>query len=142
LLAAPPLARAVCEGLDAWNWTAPGFLKGYVVLPDSLRLVLGPCDEVALQRFVAEIKAETTARVLPLLRRIEDPDMLDVVLRFNPVWGGALYRLWQAGFHCTWLHDPVQVRRALQRLREAPLRAGLIAAGDTWPYGRFFTGLS
>lgn len=142
LLAAPSLARAVCEGLDAWNRAAPDLLKGYVALPDSLRLVLGPCDELTLQRFVAAIKAETTARALPLIRRADDPDMLDAVLYFNPVWGGALYRLWQAGFHCTWLRDLAQVRRALQHLREAPLRAGLIAAGDTWPHSRFFTRLS
>lgn len=138
LLAAPRLARAVCAGLDACVAAAPGRLWGYVVLPDAARLVLGPCDETALHFFVARVKAETTARVLPLLYRAEDPDLLDVVLHFNPVWGGALYRLWENGFHCIWLYDPAQVRRAMQQLREAPEQAGLIAAGNTWPHSHFY----
>ncbi len=142
LLAIPAVARASCEGLEACTPAAPGRLWGYVALPDSLRLVLGPCEETALSLFVTRVKAQTTARVLPLIRRAEDPDLLDVVLRFNPVWGGALYRLWQSGFHCTWLHSPAQLHRTLQQLREAPLRAGLIAAGEVWPHCRFSPGLS
>jgi len=139
LLAAPYLARAVCAALDDCAPDAPGCLWGYLVLPDSARLVLGPSDGVTLRRFIAEVKAETAARALPLIRRAEDADALDAVLRFNPAWGGALYRLWQAGFHCIWLHGMAQVRRALQRLDEMPLRSGLVAAGDEWPYRRLFT---
>ncbi|GIV81470.1 MAG: hypothetical protein KatS3mg051_0824 [Anaerolineae bacterium] len=139
LLADPRLARTVCAALDDRAPDAPGRLWGYLLLPDSVRLVLGPCDQAALQRFIVEVKAETTARALPLIRRDEDADALDAVLRFNPVWGGALYRLWQAGFHCTWLHGMAQVRRALQQLDEMALRAGLVAAGDEWPYRRRFT---
>ncbi len=138
LLAVSTVARAVCEGLDACVSAAPGRLWGYVVLPNALRLVLGPCEKTALSLFVTRVKTQTTARALPLIRRAEDPDLLDGVLYFNPVWGGALYRLWQSGFHCIWLHSPAQVRRSLQQLREAPWQAGLIAAGGTWPYYRLF----
>ncbi len=138
LLAKPYLARAICAALNGCALEAPGRLWGYVVLPDSVRLVLGPCEGVALQRFVAQVKAETAARALSLIRRSADTDALDAVLRFNPVWGGALYRLWQAGFHCTWLHDMAQVGRALQGLVEAPLRAGLAAPGNEWPYCHLF----
>ena len=134
LLAAPHLARAVCAGLDSCAPLAPGRLWGYVVLPDAARLVLGPCDDTALEDFVACLKAETTARVLSAIRRTEDTEALDAVLRFNPVWGGALYRLWQTGFHCTWLYNAFQLDRALATLRQAPVRAGLIARGNAWPY--------
>lgn len=131
LLATPSLARAVCAGVNGCASAAPGRLWGYAVLPDSLRLVLGPCDDTAVEAFVARLKAETTARVLSAIRCTEDADALDAMLRFSPVWGGALYRLWQSGFHCTWLHEAGQVHRALQLLDEAPRRAGLTAAGDT-----------
>lgn len=139
LLAEPYLARAICAALDGCAPEAPGRLWGYVVLPDSARLVFGPCDQVALAHFVAQVKAETASRTLSLIRRSADTDALDAVLRFNPVWGGALYRLWQAGFHRTWLYGMAQVGRALQGLVEAPLRAGLAAPGNEWPYCRLFT---
>lgn len=137
LLATPALARAVCAGLEACVAHVPGRLWGYVVLPDAVRLVLGPVEQELLQDFVTQVKAETTARALDAIRRTDNVCALDAVLRFSPVWGGALYRVWQDGFHCTWLHGPAQLHHALEMLRQAPVRAGLVADSSDWPHRRF-----
>lgn len=134
LLAAPRLARIACAALDVCTPEAPGRLWGYVVLPDALRLVVGPAEGDALSVFVERVKARAAGDLLAAIRRGEDADALDAVLRFNPVWGGAIYRLWAAGFHCAPLWTEYRLSGALYALRQAPVSAGLVARAEDWPY--------
>ncbi|MCL4239412.1 MAG: hypothetical protein KJ047_14320 [Anaerolineae bacterium] len=134
LLAAPRLARLVCAALDGCAPGAPGRLWGYVVLPDAVRLVVGPAEGDALSAFVERVKVRTAGDLLTAIRQGEDVDALDAVLRFNPAWGGAIYRVWAAGFHCAPLWTEYKLSGALYALRQTPLRAGLVARAADWPY--------
>lgn len=134
LLAAPRLARLVCAALDGCAPDAPGRLWGYVVLPDAVRLVVGPAEGAALSAFVARVKARTAGDLLAAIYQSEEADALDAVLRFNPVWGGAIYRVWAAGFHCTLLWTEHKLSGALYALRQTPVSAGLVARAEDWPY--------
>lgn len=136
LLAAPRLARIACAALDGCAPEAPGRLWGYVVLPDAVRLVVGPAEGDTLSVFVERLKARTAGDLLAAIRRGEDVDALDTVLRFSPVWGGAIYRVWAAGFHCTPLWTEYKLNGALSALRQAPISAGLVARAEDWPYQR------
>ena len=134
LLAAPRLARIACAALDACAPDGPGRLWGYVVLPDAVRLVVGPAEGDALSAFVERVKARTAGDLLAAICRGEDADALDAVLRFNPAWGGAIYRVWAAGFHCAPLWTEARLSSALYALRQAPVSAGLVARSEDWPY--------
>ncbi|MEW6579592.1 MAG: hypothetical protein AB1435_10405 [Chloroflexota bacterium] len=134
LLAVPRRARIVCAALDGCAPDAPGRLWGYVVLPDSVRLVVGPADSAALSAFVERVKARTADGLLAAIRQGEDEAALDAVLRFNPVWGGAIYRVWAAGFHCATLWTEYKLSGVLYALRRAPVSAGLVARAEDWPY--------
>lgn len=133
LLAKTRLARRVAAGLDACAPDAPGRLWGYVVLPDNVRLIVGPTDENALEVFINGVKARTGALVLEAVRRADD-DSLDVVLRYNPVWGGAIYQVWQAGSHRSVFWSEYRLSNTLYDLRQAPVEAGLVEQADQWPY--------
>lgn len=137
LLAAPRLARIACAALDGCVPDAPGRLWGYVVLPDAVRLVVGPADSVALSAFVERVKARTAGDLLAAIRQGEDVGALDAVLRLNPVWGGAIYQVWAAGFHCVTLWTEYRLSGALYALRRAPVSAGLVARAEDWPYQSF-----
>lgn len=134
LLAAPRLARIACAALDGCAPDVPGRLWGYVVLPDAVRLVVGPAEGNSLSAFVDRVKARTAGDLLAAIRQGEDADALDAVLRFNPAWGGAIYRVWAAGFHCAPLWTEARLSDALYALRQAPVRAGLAARAEDWPY--------
>ncbi|MCZ7540199.1 MAG: hypothetical protein M5U29_09835 [Anaerolineae bacterium] len=134
LLVAPRLARLACAALDGCAPGAPGRLWGYVVLPDAARLVVGPAESDALSAFVEQVKARAAGDLLAAIRRGEDTDALDAVLRFNPAWGGAIYRVWAAGFHCAPLRTEYKLSSALYALRQAPVSAGLVTRAEDWPY--------
>ncbi len=134
LLAAPRLARLACAALAGCAPDAPGRLWGYVVLPDAVRLVVGPAEGDALSAFVERVKARATGDLLAAIRQGEDVDALDAVLRFNPVWGGVIYRVWAAGFHCAPLWTEYRLSGALYALRQAPVSAGLVARAEDWPH--------
>lgn len=134
LLAAPRLARDMVAALEGCRPDAPGRLWGYLVVPDAVQLVVGPVGAEALSRFVAQVKAAGAARLWDAIRRTDDDDALDAVLAYNPVRGGALVRVWEAGYHRLRLPTDAHLRAALDRLRQIPMRRGLTPPGEAWPY--------
>lgn len=127
------LARLVMTTVEACRADAPGALWAYTVLPDSLRLIVGPTDEDALDAYVTLVKTRSSARVIARIQRADD-DTLDAVLQYNPVWGGAMYRLWEAGFHKAVFWTPYQLSNAVYALQQAPVEAGLAEDAAAWPY--------
>jgi len=133
LLAAPRYARRALAGLDACAADAPGRLWGAVVLPETVRLIVGPGSEHAIDAFVGRVKADTAARLLDAIRRADD-DALDSVLRYSPVWGGALYRVWQAGYHLGRFWSEYRLSNALYEMMRLPVEMGLVPQAEDWPF--------
>ena len=134
LLAIPRLARcALAEVVVCGAAQVPGELWGAVVLPEGIKLLLGPASEDVLPDFVDVVKERTAAPLLDMIRRADD-DTLDMVLRYTPVWGGTIYRVWQAGFHCTTFLSEYRLSNALYEMQQAPVEAGLVSSAADWPY--------
>jgi len=127
------LARRALDAITACAPGAPGQLWGAVVLPETVRLVIGPAGVDALDQFIEAVKAQSSTRVLSAIRQADD-DTLDVVLRYSPVWGGALYQVWQTGYHRQLFWTEYKLSNALYELARAPVEAGLVADLDDWPY--------
>lgn len=135
LLADPRLARRLAALIDASEPDAPGRLWGSVIVPDAVRLIVGPTEEDALDAFVKRFKQASAARLLETIRRADD-DALDRVLFYNPVWGGAIYHVWQAGYHRQILRTEYRLSNALFELGQIPVQRGLAESPDRWPYWR------
>jgi hypothetical protein len=133
LLADGRLARIAAAGLNDTIQAAPGRLWGYVILPDQIRLVVGPADDAALEVYIEHVKADTEARLLEVIRHADD-ETLDRVLRYNPVWGGAIYQVWQAGSHRQIFWSEYKLSNALYEMLQCPVEAGLVAHAEEWPY--------
>lgn len=133
LLAYPRLGQAALEAVRAAAPEAPGRLWGALVLPALVRLIAGPADGAALDAFASSVKAHTAAQVLAQIRRAGD-DSLDLVLRYSPVWGGALYRVWQEGYHRQTLWSEYRLSNALYALARLPVETGLAREAGNWPW--------
>jgi hypothetical protein len=110
-----------------------GSLWGYVVLPDTVRLIVGPADDRALEAFVERVRRRIGEQLLSVIRRADD-DSLDAVLRYSPVWGGVIYQVWQAGSQRAVFWTEYRLSNALYELRQAPVTAGLVRRAEDWPY--------
>ncbi len=135
LLADPRLARRLAALIDACRTDVPGVLWGYLILPDAVRLIVGPTDEDRLDTFVETFKDASAHVLLDAIRRADD-DTLDHVLFYNPVWGGAIYHVWQAGYHRQILRSEYRLSNALFELGQIPVQRGLVDSPDRWPYLR------
>ena len=128
LLARPRYARAVMGALDGWD-----DLWGYVIVPGALRVIVGPTTDTTLDLTVNRLKTQTAARVLDAIRRADD-DALDMVLRYSPVWGGAIWQVWQAGSHRSIFWSEYKLSNALYDLVQTPVTLGLVETADQWPW--------
>lgn len=133
LLANPRLARLTMRAVQDCVPDAPGVVWGYTVLPDTVRLIVGPTDENALEAFVMQLKGHTTHQLLAAILRADD-ESLDYVLRYNPVRGGAIYQVWQAGSHRAIFWTEYKLSNALYDLRQMPVALGLSGSAAAWPY--------
>jgi len=98
---------------------APGSLWGCRILPDSIRLIVGLTDEDRLDQFVETLKTRISSVLLDTIRHMEDEESLDAVLRYNPVWGGIIYHVWQSGYHRQDYHTEYRLSNAVyEMLRE------------------------
>jgi hypothetical protein len=133
LLALPRLARLVMGTLDTCAVLAPGCLWGYIVLPESIRLIVGPADDEVLARFVEEVRQQTERRLLDTILRSDD-ETLDLVLRYTPVWGGVIYRVWEMGYHRHIFWTEYKLSNAVYEMVQASVVAGLVERAEQWPY--------
>lgn len=133
LLADPRLARLAVVGVEACRAAAPGSLWAYLVLPHNVRAIIGPARADACDDYVALLKTQITTRLLPAILRADD-ESLDVVLRFSPVWGGAIYRVWDAGYHKAAYWTEYRLSNAVYSLQQLPVTLGLVSDTAVWPY--------
>ena len=115
LLAVPRLGRLVSNTLYAHHADAPGDLWAYAVQPCTVRLIVGPVDGHTLDAFVAQVKAWTETPLLHAIRQADD-DTLDAVLHYSPVWGGAIFRVWEKGYHHVPLWNAYRLNQAVYTL--------------------------
>lgn len=127
------LARQVIVALEACRASAPGSLWAYTVLPDTVRLIVGPAGDDTLASFVENVKTLSAAQVIHCIQRTDD-DALDAVLHYHPMWGGAIYRLWEIGYHKSMFWTPYQLSNTIYALRQIPVEMGLASVAETWPY--------
>jgi hypothetical protein len=98
LLARPRLARIAAE---TWQCAVPaeGAVEVGPMHADQSRAVLHTGDPAALNRWVEAYKACSEALLLDAIVYFYADDLIDRVTRFNPVWPGVIYRVWETGFH-------------------------------------------
>ena len=118
----PILARhdAAATVLAAWRDAIAWAVGRYVIMPDHLHFFCAPSDErVGLTRWVQYWKA-MTSRAWP--RQSERP-------------------IWQRDFWDTRLRHGDNYEAKWEYVRSNPVRHGLVASADQWPYQGELTAL-
>ena len=69
LLATARLARLVIAGIEGCRACVPGQLWAYVVLPESVRVIVGLATTPAIEQFAERLKHATAMPLLDAIRR-------------------------------------------------------------------------
>ena len=106
---------------------------GYVILPDAVHLVLEVEEERQYHLWVEAFKAQSEKMLVDAILH-QHPVLLDNITRFNPAWGGAIYRIWQEGYHTQPLHSIYAVSNRIADLLNKPVELGLVSDIKDYPY--------
>ncbi|KAF0102873.1 MAG: hypothetical protein FD187_764 [bacterium] len=115
LLAQPPCARAVVQGLRGSALERLSHTHAFVVMPDHVHWLMTLCEGSNLSRTVGKLKGITARRINALLGRQGAP-------------------VWQHGFHDHALRGSEDMRDIARYVVANPLRAGLVDRLGDYPW--------
>ena len=136
LLATPSLAQRVVDTMLAVFVGQDSQLWGYVVMPDAVHMVV----EVGRERdYHVLVEAFKTRSEAVLIQEIQahQTQLIDYIIRFNPAWNEAIYRVWQDGYHTQRLNTPYAVSNRVADLLTKPVEAGLVNTIGEWPFSNY-----
>lgn len=110
-----------------------GQLWGYVILPDAVHVVLEVEVERQYHLWIEAFKVQSEKVLVDAILH-QYPGLLDQITRFNPAWGGAIYRIWQEGYHTQPLHSIYAVSNRIADLLKKPVELGLVTDIKDYPY--------
>lgn len=110
-----------------------GQLWGYVILPDAVHFVVEVEVERKYHLWVEAFKEQSERALVDAILN-QHPGFLDRITRFNPAWGGTIYRIWQEGYHTQPLHSVYAMSNRIADLLNKPLELGLVTDIKEFPY--------
>jgi hypothetical protein len=120
---APILARKWPARIASACWAeiAAGFADevavwAFRVLADNVRVVLS-AERGTIDALIRAYKEATTPLIVRALR-FSDDVLWDAVLRYHPLCGGTIYRVWEDGYHLVELETPYKLDKKAREILE------------------------
>ncbi len=117
-------------------------LLGYVVMPDHLHLLIWPQAADEVDAILRDFKGFTAKRIVRQAQVEGDDKLLAQFCAAGAESGRREHKVWQASF---WEQDVYSVnymREKLVYLHRNPVRAGLVATPQEYPYSSYRTYLT
>jgi putative transposase len=108
------IAETVLESLQHYRHRGEYLLHEYVLMPDHLHVMITPSATNSLEKAVQFIKGGSS-------------------FRLNQQRGQKM-NLWNAGFHDWTIRDVADWNSKAEYIRQNPVKAGLAARAEDWPY--------
>ncbi|HVS37466.1 MAG TPA: hypothetical protein VMS17_18025 [Gemmataceae bacterium] len=130
------------DALDAARRRRHLALWAYVVMPEHVHVIVWPREPVYEVRLIrTALKVPVQRKALAFLRS-NAPEFLNQLRDAQP--NGALhYRFWQrGGGYDRNITDPTTLRTMIEYIHNNPVRRGLVARPEDWPWSsaRFYEG--
>lgn len=136
VLQEPDLARLTLALLQQTLSEQGAHLWGYVILPDSVQVVLEVENEAAYHHAIEAFKA-TSEAVLCDTIRTDYPDLVDAITFYNPAWSKPVYLIWQGGYQTQLLTSAYALSNKIADLVQRPVELGFVAAPADWPFSSY-----
>jgi len=112
-------------------------LNAYVVMPTHLHAVLWPQEDVNLSDVLRDFKRFTSRSIAKEATRQGDRQFLDAFAaarQHGRAQDESQYQVWQEGSHPEAIYTPDFAYQKINYIHANPVRAGLVAAPEDWPY--------
>ena len=111
-------------------------LWGYVIMPEHVHVVLLPGQYVTIRRILSAIKLPVAQKAIAWIKG-NCPDCLKQMEDRQPNCNVS-YRFWQrGGGYDRNLRSLSDVREKIHYLHANPVRRGLVATADLWPWSSY-----
>jgi putative transposase len=109
---------------DLWAW---------VVMPEHVHLLIWPRRGVyRISKILASIKKPVGAEAIAYLKGRAPGFLKRLTVRNR---NRTYHRFWQAGPGCDHnLYEPASIHRAIEYIHKNPVRRGLVARAEEWPW--------
>ena len=116
-------------------------LVGWVLMPDHFHLLIRPWPAESTPLLVQQLKQRTAYRVLQTLRQNSgDTGHRKVLVRFRlpeTVHDHAQYRVWQRRYYVMNTFTEKKRLEKVNYMHGNPVKRGLVASPDQWPWSSF-----
>ena len=109
-------------------------LHGYVCMPDHLHLLIWPQHPGDVDAIMRDFKGFTARRIVHQAQVEEDAALL---AQFSNGSTRSEHQVWQASFWEQDVFSPEYMREKLVYLHRNPVRAGLVAQPEEYPYSSY-----
>lgn len=92
----PRLARIAAQMPDMAPTTTIDPLE---ITPSRVRATIHTGKLSRLNRIVENYKIQSETQLVDSIKRFYGKDLLDAIMRYNPVWSSVIYRIWEDGYH-------------------------------------------
>jgi len=112
-------------------------LNAFVVMPTHLHAVLWPEVGINLYDVLRDFKRFTSRAISKETMRSDDRQLLEIFALARErgrARGISQYQVWQEGSHPEAIYTLKFARQKIEYLHNNPVRAGLAAVAEHWPY--------
>lgn len=111
-------------------------LWGYVVLPDSVQIVVETESETAYHQAIEAFKASSESLLCEKIKA-DYPNLVDAITFYNPAWDKPVYLIWQGGYQTQLLPSVYALSNKIADLVQRPVALGLVASPADWPFSSY-----
>ncbi|MGQ9576299.1 MAG: transposase [Thermoguttaceae bacterium] len=135
LFAYPEYLRIMLDGLAQLRGHKGTRLCAFVVLPAEVHAVLWPARGVPISEVIRELKWHSSHRIARQAQRLAHRQYLaafaSAASRPRQLWK---YQVWQEGSQPEALSSQQSARQKIESIHASPVRAGLAAKPEEYPY--------
>jgi REP element-mobilizing transposase RayT len=133
----PSLIIPLIDSLNYYRYQYNCKLIGYVIMPDHIHLLIWPKVEKVITDFMRDFKRFTSGRIT---RQAKVEGRMDWVEKFEEAGTEterAEYKVWQDSFWEQSIYTEQFLNQKLNYIHLNPVRAGLCAAAQDYPYSSY-----
>jgi len=133
----PSFVIPLIDSLNFYRYQYQCKLIGYVIMPDHLHTVIWPQNGTAVSDFMRDFKRFTSGRIYRQASLESKKDWLEAFDQAGKDTARGEHKVWQDSFWEEVIFTENFLHQKLQYIHMNPVRAGLVAEPQNYPYSSY-----